>query len=156
MLDGDVMIVKKGLSRRWRVREVLMGCICKYIICKIKPWEWVSACDAKTDEERLIYWVSLHSPGYDSDNRSVWHEIQNWYKQDLDQYVTYFYMGYHLSDLQSSKLIYQPIFILFSYLNSARRNIVIGWCRALICFWFLRLFSKLAHSFIAINFPIFQ
>ena len=49
----------------------------KYILQKIKPQGWVAACNAKTDEERLIYSVLLHGPGYDTDNHSVWQEIQN-------------------------------------------------------------------------------
>ena len=51
----------------------------KYIICDIKPQGWVAAHNAKTDEERLIYLVPLHRPGYDIDNRSAWHKIQNFY-----------------------------------------------------------------------------
>ena len=47
----------------------------KYIISKINPQGWVAAHNAKTNEERLIYSVLLHGPGYDMDNRYVWHEI---------------------------------------------------------------------------------
>ena len=50
---------------------------CKYIIHNIKPQGWVAECDAKTDEYSLIYSVSLHGPGYATDNHAVWHEIQN-------------------------------------------------------------------------------
>ena len=58
------------------------------------------------------------------------------------QDVTFFYTGYHLSDLKSSALISSP-----SHLNSARHNLVIELCRALLK---KRLFSKLMHSFVAI------
>ena len=50
----------------------------KYIIRNIKPQLWVTACDAKTDEDILIYSVPLHFPGYDTNNRTVWHEIQSY------------------------------------------------------------------------------
>ena len=49
----------------------------RYIIREVKAQGWVAVCDAKTDEERLIYLVPLHSPGYNTDNRAVWHKIQN-------------------------------------------------------------------------------
>ena len=57
-----------------------------------------------------------------------------------------FYTGSHFSDLQSCTLIFSTHFILFSYLDSARQNLVIELCHALI---FPRLFIKLAHSFVS-------
>ena len=51
--------------------------------------------------------------------------------------VTFFYMGSHLSELQSCALIFSTNFILFSYLNSERHNLVIELCRALKIFNFL-------------------
>ena len=45
----------------------------------------------------------------------------------------------------------QPIFILFLHLNSARHNIVIELCCALIAFNFFTVSSKLAYSFVAIE-----
>ena len=51
----------------------------------------------------------------------------------------------------------RPIFILFSYLNSTGHNVVIELCRALKIFFFLsRLFSKEAHSFIAVELLAFS
>ena len=49
----------------------------KYIIREINPRGLVAACDDKTDKERLIYLVTLHSPGYGTNNRAVWHNIKN-------------------------------------------------------------------------------
>ena len=49
----------------------------KYIILKIKTQGWVAARDTKTDENSLIYSVTLHSHGYDTDNPAVRNEIQN-------------------------------------------------------------------------------
>ena len=51
----------------------------KYTIRKIKPQGWVAARNINTDEERLIYSLPLHGPGYDTDNRAGWNEIQNFY-----------------------------------------------------------------------------
>ena len=45
----------------------------------------------------------------------------------------------------------QPIFSLFSHLNSAIHNLVIELCSALIFIIFKRLFSKFAHIFVAIG-----
>ena len=50
-----------------------------YIIYKIKTQGWVAERDVKTDEEKLIYLVTLHVPAHDTYNRAVWHEIQNCY-----------------------------------------------------------------------------
>ena len=36
---------------------------CKYIIRNINPQGWVASRDSKTDEDRLVYLVPLHSPG---------------------------------------------------------------------------------------------
>ena len=48
--------------------------------------------------------------------------------------------------------LYQPIFLSFSYLNSARHNLVIELCRALKYHNFsLQLFSKLNYTFLAIE-----
>ena len=49
----------------------------KYIIRDIKPQGWVAAHNSKMDEERLIYLVPLHGPGYNIYNHAVWHELQN-------------------------------------------------------------------------------
>ena len=38
----------------------------------------VLSCNANNYEDRLIYSVPLHIPGYDTDNRDVWHKIQNY------------------------------------------------------------------------------
>ena len=67
----EIFVTKMG------IRAGVDGLHRKYIICKINPQGWVAACNAKTDEERLIYSVLLHGPGYDTDNHSVWQEIQN-------------------------------------------------------------------------------
>ena len=45
----------------------------------------------------------------------------------------------------------QPIFVLFSYLNSAQHILVVELCRALKACCSFRLFIKLAHSFVAIK-----
>ena len=53
----------------------------------------------------------------------------------------------------------QPIFSLFSHLNSAQHNLVIELCCALKIDFLKRFYSKLAHSFVAIEliiFPIMQ
>ena len=47
----------------------------KYTIRKIKPQVWVAAYNANTDEERLIYSVPIHGPGYDTYNRAMWHKM---------------------------------------------------------------------------------
>ena len=47
------------------------------------------------------------------------------------QDVHFFYTESHFSALQSCAIIFQPIFSLFSYLNSARHNLVIELCCAL-------------------------
>ena len=67
------------------------------------------------------------------------------------QDVPFFYTGYHLSELQSCALIFSTNFILFSHLNSAQHNLVIKLCRAPKKKMFLRLFGRLAHSFVAIE-----
>ena len=56
------------------------------------------------------------------------------------QDFVFFYTGSHLSELQSSKLIFSTNFYLFSHLNSARQNLVIELCRALKIF-------KIFHSY---------
>ena len=55
----------------------LDGVRCKYIILDIKPQGWVASRDYKTDEERLIYLVPLHSHGYNTNNHTVWHDMNN-------------------------------------------------------------------------------
>ena len=49
----------------------------KYILQKIKPQGWVAACNAKTDDYRLIYLVTLHVTWYDIYNLAMWHKIKN-------------------------------------------------------------------------------
>ena len=49
----------------------------KYIIREIKPQVWVSARDAKTYEEKMIYLVPVHGTSFDTNNQDVWHKIQN-------------------------------------------------------------------------------
>ena len=49
----------------------------KYIICNIKPQVWVASRDSKTDEDILIYSVPLLVTGYNTNNHTVWHNIQN-------------------------------------------------------------------------------
>ena len=51
--------------------------------------------------------------------------------------------------------ICQLIFLSFSYLNSARHNSVVEFCRELNTF-LKRSYSKLTHSFVAIHFWIFS
>ena len=52
------------------------------------------------------------------------------------QYATLFYIGYHLSELQSCTLIFWTNFILFSYLNITRHNLFIELCLVLKYFVF--------------------
>ena len=58
------------------------------------------------------------------------------YRRGPAQDVTFFYMGYHLSELKSCTLIFST-HLFFSYLNSARHNLVIELCRELKIFDFL-------------------
>ena len=81
----------------------------------------------------------------------------NKYRRGPAQDITFFYTGSHLSELQSCTLIYQPIFILFSYLNSAQQSLVIELYRALIIFHFcVQVFSKLTHIFWLLNYWIYH
>ena len=52
--------------------------------------------------------------------------------------------------------MFQPIFSLFSHLNSAQHILVIELCSAIKLIIFQRLFSKFAHSFVAIELFIFS
>ena len=61
---------------------------------------------------------------------------------------TFFYTRSHLNALQNCALFFQPLFSLFSYLNSALHNLVIKLCSAPFFKW---LFSKFVHSFVAIE-----
>ena len=74
MLDGDGVIVK---VTKMGSKIGVDGVRRKFIIRKINPQGWVAAYDAKTNEERLIYSVPLRGPEYNTDNRTLWHEIQN-------------------------------------------------------------------------------
>ena len=51
--------------------------------------------------------------------------------RDPSQDVTFFYTGYHFSELQSCTVIFQPIFIFFLHLNSVKQKLIIELCRAL-------------------------
>ena len=56
------------------------------------------------------------------------------------QDVPFFYTRSHLSALQSCAFIFQPIFSLFSHLNSAQHNLVIELCRALKIIQFFNVY----------------
>ena len=63
----------------------------------------------------------------------------NW-RLDPSNDETFFYTGFHLSELQMCTLIFSTNFILFSNLNSTGHNLVIELCRAI---YFLSLFLRL-------------
>ena len=70
---------KEGFVTNMGIITGVDGVRCKYIIHEINHRGRVAARDTKTDEERLIYLEPLNSPGYDTDNHAVWHEIYTWY-----------------------------------------------------------------------------
>ena len=50
----------------------------------------------------------------------------------------------------------QPILILFSYLNDARHNLVIGLCRALMAFWFFACLVNCRKVLYLLHYCFFQ
>ena len=67
-----------------------------------------------------------------------------------------FYTCSQLSALQSCALIFSTNFSLFSHLNNELHNFVIELCSALKIILFLTVFSKFAHSFVAIELLTFS